>query len=176
MALGAAWDDWLAAAPAEPPSRRIHGEDTALLAYTSGTTWRPKGAQLTHRAFMNWFLISSLEPTETWAGDDVVLMVMPSFHLAGSWVSLPALYHGGTIVVLPAFEPGVFLDAVDRYRPTITCLVPTAIGLLLDHPATAEPASHRTTRPRAARWASSSHGKRVKIRHCSYSTMVNGGR
>lgn len=137
MALGAAWDDWLAAAPAEPPSRRIHGEDTALLAYTSGTTGRSKGAQLTHRAFMNWFLISSLEPTETWAGD-VVLMVMPSFHLAGSWVSLPALYHGGTIVVLPAFEPGVFLDAVDRYRPTITCLVPTAIGLLLDHPATAE--------------------------------------
>lgn len=137
LVLGEAWDTWLAEAPTGVPLPRVHGEDTALLAYTSGTTGRPKGAQLSHRAFVNWFLISSLEPTERWSGDDVVLMVMPSFHLAGSWVSLPGLYHGGTVVVLPAFEPGAFLEAVERYRPTITCLVPTAIGFLLDHPATA---------------------------------------
>jgi acyl-CoA synthetase (AMP-forming)/AMP-acid ligase II len=134
-AAGAGLDDWLARRPGTVPSIRIHPEDIALLAYTSGTTGRPKGAQLSHRAFANWFLISSLEPTETWSAADVALMVMPNFHLAGSWVSLPALYHGGTIATLPAFEPEAFAVAVDRYQPTVTCLVPSAIALLLDHPA-----------------------------------------
>ncbi|MDN5854699.1 MAG: acyl--CoA ligase, partial [Actinomycetia bacterium] len=88
--LGAGLDAWLErfAAPAAP-AVRIHPDDTALLAYTSGTTGRPKGAQLSHRAVAAWFLIASLEPTETWSSDDIALMVMPSYHLAGSWVSLP---------------------------------------------------------------------------------------
>ena len=52
-------------------------------------------------------------------------------------MSLSALYHGGSIAILPAFEPAAVLAAGDRYRPTITCLVPTAISLLLERPGTA---------------------------------------
>jgi acyl-CoA synthetase (AMP-forming)/AMP-acid ligase II len=111
--------------------------DTSLLSYTSGTTAQPKGVPITHRAFGYWFLGSSLEPADTWSSDDVALMVMPNFHLAGSWVSLPALYHGGTLVVLPVFDPAAFLAAVTAHRPTITCLVPTAMQLLLDDPGVA---------------------------------------
>ena len=134
---GSGLDEWLAGHPTgEVPAIRVHPEDIALVAYTSGTTGRPKGACLSHRAFASWFLISSLEPAETWSSDDIALMVMPSFHLAGSWVSLPAIYHGGTIAILSAFEPASFLAAVDRYQPTVTCLVPAAIGMLLDHPGT----------------------------------------
>jgi acyl-CoA synthetase (AMP-forming)/AMP-acid ligase II len=110
--------------------------DTALLCYTSGTTAQPKGVPISHRAFQRWFLGASLEPAETWSSDDVALMVMPNFHLAGSWVSLPALYHGGTLAILPAFDPKAFLAAVTEYRPTVTCLVPTAMQLLLDSPET----------------------------------------
>jgi len=132
---GAGLDRWLARyTGADVPVIPVHAEDIALVAYTSGTTGHPKGAQLSQRAFAAWFEISALEPAETWSADDVALMVMPSFHLAGSWVSLPALYHGGTIAILPAFEPASFLAAVDRYQPTVTCLVPAAIGMLLDHP------------------------------------------
>lgn len=136
VGVGAGLEGWLARHPGVAPVRRIHPEDIALVAYTSGTTGAPKGAQLSHRAFANWFLISSLEPSESWSCDDVALMVMPNFHLAGSWVTLPVLYHGGTLAVLPAFDPDAFLAAMDRYEPTVTCLVPTAIGLLLDHPGT----------------------------------------
>jgi acyl-CoA synthetase (AMP-forming)/AMP-acid ligase II len=107
------------------------------MSYTSGTTGRPKGAEITHLAFDRFFMMSSLEPTESWACDDVLCMVMPNFHLAGSWVSLPALYHGATIAVLPAFDPAGFFGALERYRPTITCLVPTAIELLVRHPGAA---------------------------------------
>ncbi|MET8431130.1 long-chain-fatty-acid--CoA ligase [Nocardia sp. NPDC004860] len=133
-----ALDTWLDDHGATDVSRAsIADGDIAMLCYTSGTTAQPKGVPITHRAFQHWFLASSLEQAEKWSSDDVTLMVMPNFHLAGSWVSIPALYHGGTLAILPAFDPKAFLAAVTEHRPTVTCLVPTAMQLLLDDPATA---------------------------------------
>jgi acyl-CoA synthetase (AMP-forming)/AMP-acid ligase II len=126
---------WLTGADTADPGLPVSPDATALMSYTSGTTGRPKGAEFTHLAFDRFFMMSSLEPTESWTSDDVLCMVMPNFHLAGTWVSLPALYHGATVAVLPAFDPAGFFRALDRYRPTITCLVPTAIELIVRHPA-----------------------------------------
>ena len=121
-------DAWLAAFPDDDPSVR---SAVALMSYTSGTTGRPKGVQITHQAFERFFAMSAQEPTESWSADDVLLMVMPNFHLAGSWLSLPALFHGGSIAVLPAFDPGALFAAIARHRPTVTCLVPAAIELVV---------------------------------------------
>ncbi|MDR7254287.1 acyl-CoA synthetase (AMP-forming)/AMP-acid ligase II [Nocardioides sp. BE266] len=107
------------------------GHDVALLAYTSGTTGSPKGAMVLNEAFSLSILSDELEPTISWSPDDVLLMVMPNFHLAGTWVSLPALYHGATVAMVPAFEPAAVLAAVERWRPTVACLVPTAIQFLV---------------------------------------------
>jgi acyl-CoA synthetase (AMP-forming)/AMP-acid ligase II len=125
---------WLAGAGTADPRVSVSPDATALISYTSGTTGRPKGAEITHLAFDRFFMMSALEPAESWTPDDVLCMVMPNFHLAGTWVSLPALYHGATVAVLPAFDPAGFLSALERYRPTVTCLVPTAIELLVRHP------------------------------------------
>jgi acyl-CoA synthetase (AMP-forming)/AMP-acid ligase II len=51
-------------------------------------------------------------------------------------VSLPALYHGATLATLSAFEPAAFVFAVEQHRPTVTCVVPTALQMLLDYAST----------------------------------------
>ena len=134
---GSGFSDWLAAQTAGDPLLPLTGNETALLAYTSGTTGIPKGVEITHRAIGAWFEMSRREPAETWSSDDVMLHVMPNFHLAGSFVPLPVLLHGATIAVLPAFEPAALLAAVARHRPTVTCLVPTAIQMLVTDPRAA---------------------------------------
>jgi acyl-CoA synthetase (AMP-forming)/AMP-acid ligase II len=127
-------DSWLAPHPADDPRVPLTGAETALLTYTSGTTGRPKGVQLSHDAFNRSFLCSALEPCLEVDSDDVLLMAMPNFHLTGSWVSLPALYHGARISILPFFEPASTLRALATERATVICLVPAAMQAIMDHP------------------------------------------
>jgi acyl-CoA synthetase (AMP-forming)/AMP-acid ligase II len=124
---------WSSRADAADPGIALTDSATALLGYTSGTTAAPKGVPITHDALMRWFDAAATEPSVHWNSDDVGLMVMPNFHLAGTLVSLPALYHGASLATLPAFEPTAFTFAVTQHPPTVTCLVPTAIQMLLDH-------------------------------------------
>jgi acyl-CoA synthetase (AMP-forming)/AMP-acid ligase II len=127
-------DRWLAPHPPADPRVPLTGTETALLTYTSGTTGRPKGVQLSHDAFHYSFLCSALEPCLGMRDDDVLLMAMPNFHLTGSWVSLPALYHGAKISILPFFEPAATLGALQTERATVVCLVPAAMQAIMDHP------------------------------------------
>lgn len=128
---------WSADCAGTDPAVPLSGDDIALIGYTSGTTGRPKGAMIRHEAFDLSFLSDELEPTITSSDEDTMLMVMPNFHLAGSWVSLPALYHGGTVAMIKSFEPSAVIAAVAEFRPTVMCLVPAAIQGLLDFPGTA---------------------------------------
>jgi acyl-CoA synthetase (AMP-forming)/AMP-acid ligase II len=132
------------AGSADPGVALIDGA-TALLGYTSGTTAAPKGVPISHGALMRWFRAAATEPSVNWNSDDVGLMVMPNFHLAGTWVSLSALYSGASLAILPAFDPAAFVAALAAHRPTVTCLVPTAIRLLLDH-ASAQPGDFSSLR------------------------------
>jgi acyl-CoA synthetase (AMP-forming)/AMP-acid ligase II len=126
-------EQWLSSGSSADPGIVVPDSATALVGYTSGTTAAPKGVPITHGALMNWFGASETEPSVSWDSNDIGLMVMPNFHLAGTLVSLPALYHGATLATLSAFEPAAFIFAVAVHRPTVTCLVPTALQMLLDH-------------------------------------------
>jgi len=129
-------DQWFSRGGSADPRIAVPDSATALLGYTSGTTAAPKGVPITHGALMNWFRAAATEPSANWDSHDVGLMVMPNFHLAGTLVSLPALYHGASLATLPAFEPTAFAFAVEQHRPTVTCVVPTAMQMLLDHAST----------------------------------------
>jgi acyl-CoA synthetase (AMP-forming)/AMP-acid ligase II len=129
-------DHWFSGAVAADPSIALTDSATALLGYTSGTTAAPKGVPISHGALMRWFDAAATEPSVNWTCDDIGLMVMPNFHLAGTLVSLPALYSGASLAILPAFDPTAFVGAVAALRPSVTCLVPAAMQMLLDHAST----------------------------------------
>jgi acyl-CoA synthetase (AMP-forming)/AMP-acid ligase II len=125
---------WLAESPGTVPNIAHAPTDTVLLSYTSGTTGQPKGVMAAAEAFSYSCLCGALEPAMAWRDDDIMLMSMPNFHLAGSWVSVAAFYHGATLSILPAFDPGAFMEVLRRDRPTIAPIVPAAIQILLNMP------------------------------------------
>ncbi len=129
------FDSWLAKGDGQDPLLRIHPQDTALLIYTSGTTGKAKGVQLTHGGLNNMRLCEHLEPAYEWQDGDVMLTVMPVFHLVGSGLSVQALYNGAAVSLLPALDPGKMVEIIQRDKPAICALVPTAIQMVLDHPA-----------------------------------------
>ncbi len=117
------------------PHTPLAASSRALLTYTSGTTGKPKAAIFSQEAFDHSFLVWSLEPNMSCLPDDRMLMLMPNFHLGGSWVCLEPLYAGATLSVLPQFDPAGVIEVVKRDRCTIIPLVPTAIQVLLASPA-----------------------------------------
>jgi len=127
-------DAWLASMSAQDPNLPVEPQSTALLIYTSGTTGKPKGVQLSHGGFNQMRLCEHLEPALQWQADDVMMMVMPNFHLVGSGLSVQSLYNGSTLSILPALDAGQLLKVISRDRPSVVALVPTAIQMLLDHP------------------------------------------
>jgi len=131
---GGGLGDWLKDAPSTDPGLAHAPTDTVLLSYTSGTTGQPKGVMAAAEAFSYSFLCGALEPAMSWRDDDIMLMSMPNFHLAGSWVSIAAFYHGATLSILPAFDPAGFMEVLRRDLPTIAPIVPAAIQFLLNMP------------------------------------------
>jgi long-chain acyl-CoA synthetase len=108
-------------------------DDTAVLLYTSGTTGRPKGAELTHfNLFYNADLAGRLHGVDATA---VSLAVLPLFHSFGQTVIQNAtLLHGGTLVLLPRFDALAAFEAIERHRVTFFAGVPTMYFGLLHHP------------------------------------------
>jgi long-chain acyl-CoA synthetase len=104
-------------------------DDTAVLVYTSGTTGRPKGAELTHfQLYMNSTIAGGLFGVRS---DDVVLAVLPFFHVFGlSSVINVFVRFGGCLSILPRFAPGAVLDAIEADRCTVIGGVPTMLHAL----------------------------------------------
>ncbi|MCT1456961.1 long-chain-fatty-acid--CoA ligase [Kocuria rhizophila] len=104
--------------------------DTAVLLYTSGTTGRPKGAELTHHN-----LLSNAEVAGevfNLAHGDVMFGGLPFFHVFGQTVALNGVIcAGATVTLLPRFHPAKALEVLRRDRVTIFAGVPTMYVALL---------------------------------------------
>ncbi len=108
-------------------------DDTAVILYTSGTTGRPKGAELTH-ANLSENVAVSLELFEL-GPEAVTLGALPLFHAFGQTCALNAtMAVGGSLELLPRFDAGKALELIQHDRVTLFEGVPTMYAGMLHHP------------------------------------------
>jgi long-chain acyl-CoA synthetase len=109
-------------------------DDVAWLAYTSGTTGRPKGAMLTH-GNLTFVAVSWLADLQRLEPEDVGLVAAPLTHGAGMMALAFVMKAAAQVILQPSgFDAARFLSDVATHRVTHTWLVPTQIKMVLDHP------------------------------------------
>lgn len=110
-------------------------EDLALLQYTGGTTGHPKGVMLTH-----YNLVANVQMCRNWlykteAGEEVILGVLPMFHVYGmTTVMNMGIMLGSKIILLPNFDATEVLKVIEKQRPTLFPGAPTIYVGLVNHP------------------------------------------
>ncbi|MCU1501615.1 MAG: acyl-CoA synthetase (AMP-forming)/AMP-acid ligase [Ilumatobacteraceae bacterium] len=126
-----AYDELVAAVDPPPELPRPSEDDVAWQLYTSGTTGRPKGAMLTHRSLIT-ALLNAIIAYDV-QREDRSLMCFPMCHVSGYLVTQHHMV-GASVVLMRAYEPGLWFDLVDEHEITASGLAPTMMTVLLQHP------------------------------------------
>jgi len=123
-------------------------DDRAAIFYTSGTTGFPKGALMTHAAFLSNCESMARGRNHPVVAEEVfrTLITVPLFHVIGcNCQLLTAFYLGGASIILPALDLAVLLRALDEERINFLLTAPAIYALLLNHPAFATTDVSRVT-------------------------------
>ncbi len=131
------WSDVLAAAPDDVAWPAVTADDPAMILYTSGSTGKPKGVTHTHRSILD--TATGRTATQQLTSSDVSLAATAICHAgAAIGVAFSTLNAGGTVVILEESDPGLFLDAVAKHRPTRTLLLPAQLLDAVEAPGAAD--------------------------------------
>ncbi|WP_168211697.1 class I adenylate-forming enzyme family protein [Ruania zhangjianzhongii] len=103
----------------------------AMVLYTSGSTGRPKGVQLSHRSHL-WVIEMLAAPVPP--DSKRVLISAPLYHMNALSTAQRTFFAGGTLVVLPVFEPAAFWHAVTEHRVSEVSGVPPMFAIAAAHP------------------------------------------
>jgi long-chain acyl-CoA synthetase len=121
-----------AAEPVEEVTDRAD-DDPAVIIYTSGTTGTPKGATLMQSNIMSGAEVA--RDLVDGGPDDVTVATLPLFHVFGMNSVMNATFlGGGTMTLIPRFEPGKALEVIERDKATTFAGVPTMYAAMLNHP------------------------------------------
>jgi acyl-CoA synthetase (AMP-forming)/AMP-acid ligase II len=105
----------------------------AVLPYSSGTTGNPKGVKLTHRNLVA--NVAQIRPLHGMVADDVVIAVLPFFHIYGMTVLLNAALHArARLVIMGSFNLDEFLANIANHKCTIAFIAPPVAVALAKHP------------------------------------------
>lgn len=129
------YETWLGAQLDTPRPERPSPDDVVIQMYTSGTTGRPKGAQITNASFA-----ALLRAAGQWRMDEtsVNLAAMPLFHIGGGGWALSGMAYGARTVVVREPAPDRLIETMARESVTHAFLVPSVIQLLLEEPTDVE--------------------------------------
>ncbi len=124
-----AFETFLADAVGTAPAAPADSEALAVVLYTSGTSGKPRGAMLTHRALIaNIEQIALLEPPAM-TSDDVCLGLLPMFHIYGlNCVLGQAVRQGACVLLVDGFDPGGLLDQIVAEGVTNIPLAPPVVA------------------------------------------------
>ncbi|PCJ22936.1 MAG: AMP-dependent synthetase [SAR86 cluster bacterium] len=125
-----AYDEMLANASEQTLGDGVSEDDLAGLFYTGGTTGKSKGVMLSHRNLIAnaYHYLAGVPQKE----QDVMLVMAPLFHAAGSNGVIANIWTLGTQVTLAAFDPGAALDLIEKHGVTETLGVPTMLAAIAE--------------------------------------------
>jgi long-chain acyl-CoA synthetase len=108
----------------------LNENDLAGLFYTGGTTGKSKGVMLSHRNLIanTYHYLVSIQQS----ADDVMLVMAPMFHAAGSNGILANIWTTGVQITLDAFDPARALDLIEQHKVTETLGVPTMLAAIAE--------------------------------------------
>ncbi len=132
------WDDLMSAPEVELPAS-MDPEALAVLLYTSGTSGRPRGAMLSHRALLaNIEQVAAVEPPMI-TGRDVVLGVLPLFHVYGLNAVLgQVLRQHARLVLVDGFDPEGSLDIIEDEAVSVAPVAPPVFAHWMQVPSLEE--------------------------------------
>ena len=123
--------DVLAGASPDEPFVEVDESRPTVLIYTSGTTALPKGVALTYLN-LSVYVTNTMSPADPSEEPEMTLLSVPSFHVAGFTPLMSSVWGGRTLVILPQFDPKLWLEAVQKERVTHSFVVPTMLKRIMD--------------------------------------------
>ena len=132
--LGSATDAELFPEGATPEPWEPDEDATATINYTSGTTARPKGVQMTHRSL--WLNATTFGWHAGVSMRDVYLHTLPMFHCNGWGMPYALTAMGVPQVVLRKVDGTEILRRIDEHGVTLMCGAPAVVSMVLDAAAT----------------------------------------
>ncbi|WP_424138292.1 class I adenylate-forming enzyme family protein [Roseomonas chloroacetimidivorans] len=127
--FGEAYEAMLAAASDAEPPDAAEAEDGLVMLYTSGTTGRPKGAVISHRAVIARCAISRMDGSLF--PETATICWAPFFHMAATDPALGMLVSGGTVIIQDGFDPDAIVETITRTEIGNLMLMPATIDRLI---------------------------------------------